>query len=74
MANQTLKSVKNVAVVCGGVSSEHEISCVSAGSIMQARQRAREAERQRDRDTKITGERKTHRDRETQRKREIQRH
>ena len=36
MANQTLKSVKNVAVVCGGVSSEHEISCVSAGSIMQA--------------------------------------
>ena len=36
MANQSLKSVKNVAVVCGGVSSEHEISCVSAGSIMQA--------------------------------------
>ena len=36
MANQTLKSIKNVAVVCGGVSSEHEISCVSAGSIMQA--------------------------------------
>lgn len=36
MANQTLKSVKNVAIVCGGVSSEHEISCVSAGSIMQA--------------------------------------
>ena len=36
MANQTFKSVKNVAVVCGGVSSEHEISCVSAGSIMQA--------------------------------------
>lgn len=36
MANQTLKSVKNVAVVCGGISSEHEISCVSAGSIMQA--------------------------------------
>ena len=36
MANQTLKSRRNVAVVCGGVSSEHEISCVSAGSIMQA--------------------------------------
>ncbi len=36
MAHQSLKSVKNVAVVCGGVSSEHEISCVSAGSIMQA--------------------------------------
>lgn len=36
MANQSLQSVKNVAVVCGGVSSEHEISCVSAGSIMQA--------------------------------------
>ena len=25
----------NVAVVCGGISSEHEISCVSAGGVLK---------------------------------------
>jgi D-alanine-D-alanine ligase len=28
--------MKNVAIVCGGISSEHEISCISAGSIIKA--------------------------------------
>ena len=25
----------NVAVICGGISSEHEISCVSAGGVLK---------------------------------------
>lgn len=28
--------MKNVAIICGGVSSEHEISCISAGSVIKA--------------------------------------